>query len=210
VKNKLTEDITATKVAKGSIYMTVGSIVSSLISIVGFAFMARIITTQEMGVVAGISLLTGFAQAFTDFGLNSAIPRHVAEMKGKGEDIKEMVVSAVAFRIPVSITFASITFVLANSVSLALFKTTGFGYVIALLSLDLVLLCINPLMTNVLLANGKLLSISVFNVANTAVSWLSILALLLAGKGLGGVRNRRHCGRRTHVDCAGDFGSQSR
>jgi len=122
----------------------------------------------------------------TDFGFNSAIPRHVAEMKGKGEDIKDMVVSAVAFRIPVSITLASIIFVLANSVSSTLFKTTGFGYVIALLSLDLVLLCINPLMTNVLLANGKLLSISVFNVANTAVSWLSILALLLAGKGLFG------------------------
>jgi O-antigen/teichoic acid export membrane protein len=107
-------------------------------------------------------------------------------MKGKGEDTRDMVVSAVAFKIPVSITLASIIFVLANSVSLALFKTTGFGYVVALLSLDLALLCINPLTTNVLLANGKLLSISVFNVANTALSWLSILALLLAGKRLSG------------------------
>jgi len=164
--------------------MTVGSIVSSLISIVGFAFMARIITTQEMGVVAGIALLTGFAQMASDFGLNSSIPRHVAEMKGKGEDIRDVVVSAVVFRIPVSITLASIIFVFANGVSSVFFKTPGYGYVIALLSLDLALLCLNPLMSNVLLGNGNLLSISVFNVANTAVSWLSIVALLLAGKGL--------------------------
>jgi PST family polysaccharide transporter len=180
----LTEDITATKVAKGSIYLTVGSIVSSLIAIVGFAFMARIITAEEMGVVAGIGLLTSFAQAATDFGLNSSIPRHVSESKGKGEGIRDLIVSAVAFRIPVSITLASILFVFASSVSSVFFRTTGFGYVIALLSLDLAILCLNPLLNNVLLGNGNLLSISVFNVANTAVSWLSILAFLLAGKGL--------------------------
>ena len=182
----MTGDITATKVARGSIYMTVGTIVSSLISIVGFALMTRIITKPEMGVVAGIALLTGLAQAVTDFGLTSSTARHVAEMKGKGEDTRDVVVSAIAFRIPVSITLSSIIFVFANSVSSALFRTTSFGYVIALLSLDLALLCVNPLMTNVLLGNGNLLSISVFNVANTAVSWLSILALLVAGKGLFG------------------------
>jgi O-antigen/teichoic acid export membrane protein len=180
----LTEDITATKVARGSIYLTVGSVVSSLISIVGFAFMARIITTEEMGVVAGIALLTSFAQLASDFGLNSSIPRHVSESKGKKEGIRDLVVSAVAFRIPVSITLASVIFVFANSVSSTLFRTPGFGYVIALLSLDLALLCLNPLMSNVLLGNGNLLSISVFNVANTGVSWFSIVALLLAGKGL--------------------------
>jgi PST family polysaccharide transporter len=180
----LTEDITATKVAKGSIYYTLGSIASSLISIVGFALMARIITTEEMGVVAGIALLTSFAQMASDFGLNSSVARHVSELKGKGEGIRDLVVSAVAFRIPLSITLASLIFVFADSLSSVFFKTASFGYVIALLSLDLAILCMNPLMTNVLLGNGKLLSISIFNVANTAVSWFSILALLLAGKGL--------------------------
>jgi PST family polysaccharide transporter len=182
----LTEDITATKVAKGSIYLTLGSIFSNLIAIVGFAFMARMITTEEMGVVAGITLLTTFAQVTSDFGLNSSIPRHVSESKGKGEDIRDVVVSAIAFRIPVSITVASILFVFATSVSSVFFRTTGFGYVITLLSLDVAILCLTPLMNNVLLGNGKLLSISVYNVANTAVSWLSIAALLLAGKGLYG------------------------
>jgi O-antigen/teichoic acid export membrane protein len=84
----------------------------------------------------------------------------------------------------VSITLASIIFVFASSVSSAFFRTAGFGYVIAVLSLDLALLCLNPLMSNVLLGNGDLTSLSVFNVANTAVSWLSIIALLYARKGL--------------------------
>ena len=172
--------------AKGSIYLTLGSICSNLIAIVGFAFMARMITTEEMGVVAGIMLLATFAQVISDFGLNSSIPRHVSELKGKGEDTRDLVVSAIAFRIPVSITMASILFVFATSASSALFRTAGFGYVITLLSLDVALLCLTPLMNNVLLGNGKLLSISLYNVANTAVSWLSIAALLLAGKGLQG------------------------
>lgn len=172
--------------AKGSIYLTLGSIVSSLIAIVGFAFMARIITTEEMGVVAGISLLTSFASVASDFGLNSSIPRHVSESKGKGEGIRDLVVSAIAFRIPVSITVASILFVSATSISSVFFRTTGFGYVLTLLSLDLTMLCVNPLMNNVLLGNGNLLTISIYNVANTAISWLSIVALLLAGRGLYG------------------------
>jgi O-antigen/teichoic acid export membrane protein len=63
--------LTVAKVALGSIYLAVQNILSMLIGVLGYAFLARIITQEEMGMVAGLTLLTTLVQLLSDFGLNS-------------------------------------------------------------------------------------------------------------------------------------------
>ena len=63
-------ELTAAKVATGSIYLTVQNILSTAIGVVGYAFMARMITREEMGVVAALSLLATLIGLLSSFGLN--------------------------------------------------------------------------------------------------------------------------------------------
>ena len=74
-------ELTAAQVAKGSIYLTLQNILSTLIAVFGFAFMARMITQEEMGVIAGLTLLTSLAALISDFSLNSSMLKHVSEPK---------------------------------------------------------------------------------------------------------------------------------
>jgi O-antigen/teichoic acid export membrane protein len=62
-------ELTAARVAKGSIYLTLQNIFVTLIAVSGFAFMARMITQEEMWVIAGLTLLTSLATLISDFGL---------------------------------------------------------------------------------------------------------------------------------------------
>lgn len=84
-------ELTAARVAKGSIYLTLQNILSTLIAVSGFPFMARLITQEEMGVIAGLTLLTPLAALISDFGLNTSILKHVSELRGKGENISNIV-----------------------------------------------------------------------------------------------------------------------
>jgi PST family polysaccharide transporter len=181
------EDLTAARIAKGSVYLTLQNVMSTLIAVAGFAFMARIITQEEMGVIAGVTLLTSLVTLASDFGLNSSIAKYVSELRGKGQDISSVVVSSIAFRIPVCIFLASSVFIFASNISVALFKTTLYASAISLLSIDAILLSLTPLLNNVLLGTGKLKSIAVYNTASILLRWLSIAALLLANTGTYGI-----------------------
>jgi len=154
-------ELTAARIAKGSVYLTLQSILSTLIAVSGFAFMARMITPEEMGVIAGLTLLTSLAALISDFGLNTSIPKHVSELRGKGENISNIVVSATSFRTLVCLITASTLFVIAPNLSEILFKTNVYAYMIRLLSIDAALLSINPLFNSVLLGAGKLRAIAV-------------------------------------------------
>jgi PST family polysaccharide transporter len=182
-----TVELTAARIAKGSIYLTLKSILSTLIAVSGFAFMARIITQEEMGVIAGVTLLTSLVVLVSDFGLSSSIAKHVSELKGKGQDISSVVVSSIAFRIPICIVLASSLFIFASEISTILFKSTIYVSAIGLLSIDAILLSLIQLLDNVLLGAGRLKSIAVFSIASILIRWLSIIVLLLVNGGTSGI-----------------------
>jgi O-antigen/teichoic acid export membrane protein len=110
-------ELTAAQVAKGSIYLTLQNILSTLIAVFGFAFMARMITQEEMGVIAGLTLLTSLAALISDFGLNSSMLKHVSELRGKGENTSNIVVSATSFGTLTCLIIASALFAAAPNLS---------------------------------------------------------------------------------------------
>jgi O-antigen/teichoic acid export membrane protein len=44
------------------------------------------ITQEQMGVIAGLTLITSLVQLLSDFGLNASIAKFVSELKGRRED----------------------------------------------------------------------------------------------------------------------------
>ena len=180
-------DLTAARVAKGSIYLTFQNVFSTLIGVSGFALMARMVTTDEMGVIAGLTLLSSLAPLISDFGLNSSILKHVSELKGRSESISDVISSAAIFRTALSVLIASVVFVMSSSISEILFKTTGYSYTIKLLSIDAVLLSISPLLNNTLLGIGRLKERALYGLVSVVTRWAFIVAFLMTKNGLDGI-----------------------
>jgi O-antigen/teichoic acid export membrane protein len=47
--------------------------------------MARMITQEQMGVIASLTLIISLVQLLSDFGLNASIAKFVSELKGRRE-----------------------------------------------------------------------------------------------------------------------------
>src|SRR3990172_700040 len=115
-------EFTAVSVAKGSIYLSLQNIFSTVIAVLGFAFMARMVTADEMGVIAGLTLFTSLFPLLSEFGLNLSILKRVSELSGKGENISSIVVSALSFRTIICLSVASTALIIAPNLSDIIFK----------------------------------------------------------------------------------------
>jgi len=179
--------LTATKVAVGSVYLIFQNILLTAIGALGLALMARMISQEEMGVVAGLTFLASLLQLASDFGLNTSLAKFVAELKGRSKDISAHVFSALTFRIPLCIMLALILFLFSSSISLLLFKTDSYTDTIKLLALDSILLSISPLLKNILWGFGKLKDIAICRTLYAMIRWASTLSFLLGKYGLNGI-----------------------
>jgi stage V sporulation protein B len=182
-----TADVDAAQVAKGSIYLTLQNIISPLIGVFGFAFLARAVTTNEMGVIAGLLLLLSLVPLLSEFGLNTSILKHVSELFGKGESISGIVISASTFRLIVGAVAALAVYLAGSVISETLFKTTAYSFIIGILAIDILLMSITPLQTGILLGAGKMRAIFAYGTASIAVRWVAIVIFLIIGLGIQGV-----------------------
>jgi O-antigen/teichoic acid export membrane protein len=180
-------ELTAANVAVGSIYLTLQNILSTLIGVLGYAYLSRAVTQEEMGAIAGVTLLYSLVQTVVDLGINSSIAKFVSEDIGKGIDPSKHVVSALTLRLPLTLAAASSIAIFSQNISEVLFKTAAYSNILTLIAIDAVLLSISPLLNNVLLGCGKLKSIAVYGISSTAARWLFITLFLLNGYGLNGV-----------------------
>jgi len=180
-------NLTVAKVALGSIYLAVQNILSMLIGVLGYAFLARIITQEEMGMVAGLTLLTTLVQLLSDFGLNSAIAKFVSELKGRRIDISAHVFSALFFRILVGSLITLVLLALSPTFSSILLGNISYQIVIMLIIADSFLLSVSSLLNYVLLGLGKMKNIAIYGVSSSIVRWTCIIVLLLNGYELAGL-----------------------
>ena len=177
----------AAKVAVGSMYLTLRNILSTAIGALGYALLARMISREEMGVIAGLTFLVSLIQLASDFGLNSSLAKFVSELKGRNEDISAHILSALTFRIPLCIILASILLLFPSNISRLLFKTDTYADTIRLLALDSILLSISPLLNNILWGFGELKVIAIYGTLSTVIRWTSILSFLFGKCGLNSV-----------------------
>jgi len=145
------------------------------------------ITQEEMGIIAALTLLISFVQIISDLGLNASLPKFVSELKGKGKDFSAHVLSSLRFRLLLSLLIATTVFFFSKSISTVLFETDIHSDLVRLSAISSFLTSVIPIFNSVLWGSGKLKSVAIYGVSSTVVRWLSITAFLLSGHGVYGV-----------------------
>jgi O-antigen/teichoic acid export membrane protein len=176
----------ASKVAAGSIHLTLQNILSTVIGVLGLAFLARTITQEEMGTLSAIILLSSFIQLASSFGLPQSLAKFVSELGGRGEDISTHFISTLIFEIPVALLLCLVLFLFPREVSLTLFGTASNYELIKLAAVGSLFFALAPPFNRLLLGSGHLKRIAVCGISSTAARWLSIVFLIQYGYGFYG------------------------
>jgi len=174
-------------VAFGYVYLTAQNIISTFIGVLGYSFLTRSVSQVDVGALAGLTLLATFLQILSDLGLSSSLAKFVSELKGRGEGAASYLISAITFRGVIASTLSLLLLITSEWFSTLLFKTTTYSPAIRLLSLDLLLISLTPILNSFLLGAGRLKAIAFCGVASTSARWASITILLLKGLGVQGV-----------------------
>lgn len=115
-------DAEAVRVARGSAYISLQRLVTTLMGAVAFAFVARILTPTEMGVVVGLMLIMGVFQILSDLGFGSGLAKYVAEYRGKNEDYTLITFAGIWAKVSLSGLFALACALFAPQLSSLLLK----------------------------------------------------------------------------------------
>lgn len=145
------------------------------------------ISQEEMGIVAALTLLTSLIQILSDFGLNASLAKFVSESIGKRDDISIHAISSLCFRVLSSLVATSIVLIFTKNISLLLFDTEIYSDLITLTAVNSLFLSLTSLLVSVLWGSGELGKIALYGVSGIAVRWLFAMVLLYSGYGVAGV-----------------------
>ncbi len=179
-----TTELSIASVAVGSLYLTLQNIFSTLIGVLGYAYMARVITQEEMGVIAGVTMLCSLIQTGIDLGICSSIAKFISEDIGRGLDYSKHIVSALILRLALILTATSQVAIFSTYVSEALFKTPAYSKILTFASVDVALLSTSSLLNSILWGSGRLKEMAIYGIFSTSVRWISITLFLFSGYGL--------------------------
>jgi len=175
------------KVALGSIHLTLQNILSTIIGLLGFAFLARMITQEEMGIIAALTFLTSLVQIVSDFGLHASLAKFVSESMGKREDFSIHVLSSLGFRLLASLLATCIVLIFPKTISIALFDTEIHSDLVRLSAVNALILSLSSILVSVSWGSGKLGSLALYGVFSTMVRWLLVVFFLHSDYGIDGV-----------------------
>lgn len=174
------------RVALGSIHLTLQNVLSTLIAVFGLAYIARTISQEEMGALTAIALATSAIQLASDFGLASSLAKFVSELRGREEDISAYFISAILFKAPASLLLCSALLLLFGSVPLVQSSAMPSSELINLIAVDAFMLALITPFNSVLLGSGHLKRMALCGISSTAARWLAIMFLVWEGYGFCG------------------------
>ncbi len=169
----------AAQVAKGVSYLWIGTLAITMIQIVAFAFIARLISTSQMGMIAILTLVLGLVQLIAPLALPSAVARFVAEevAQGRRENAAAVFYQSTRVTTILSTIPAVVCFLFAANISAALSIRP---IVFQLLAVDVFLTGgLFQTLANALVGVQKLRDYSLVTIAYTAVRQTLIVGLLV-------------------------------
>jgi O-antigen/teichoic acid export membrane protein len=172
------EGTSAVQVARGASYLWMQTLGTTLVQVVAFAFIARLISTSQMGLLAVLSLMLGLAQLVAPLALPNAITRFVAEeiALGRRRDAAGVLYQSTTISLALSAILASVYFLLAPQISSAL---SAEPIVLQLLAVDVFFSAgLIQTLSNGLIGAQRLREYSLTTLAYTVVRQILIVALL--------------------------------
>jgi len=109
----------AVRVASGVSYLWIQTLTTTLVQVLAFALIARLISTSQMGVLAILSMVLGLAQLIAPVALPSAIARFVAEelAQGRRQSAAAVLYQSNKISVTLSAILAAACFLLASPVA---------------------------------------------------------------------------------------------
>jgi O-antigen/teichoic acid export membrane protein len=176
---RMDQRTSAVQVAAGTSYLWIQTLTTTLIYVVAFAFMARLISTTQMGLLAILSLILGLAQLIGPLALPAAVARFVAEELGQGRRQSAAAIFYQSMKISmiVSAAMSIACFLLTPQLSAAL---SAEPIIFQLLAIDIFVVAgLHQTIINALIGAQRFRQYSVATVAFTVIRQALIISLLL-------------------------------
>lgn len=177
----------AVHAARGSAYLSIQSLITTLMGAVGFAFIARILTQAEMGIAVGLLLILGVFQISADLGFGSGLAKHVAEYRGRGDDYTLITFVGIATKVSLSSLFAVVCLLLPGPLSFFLFKDFSYAFLFQWVAIDVFFVCVSSTVNKLLLGLNRFSDMAILSLTGSVVRQSSIVSLLIMGHGLRGL-----------------------
>jgi len=179
----------AVRMARGASFLVFDTSISALIGIIAFAFVTRLITKTEMGIMAVLLMVTSTCQLACTLGLPNAATKFISESLGKDDLDSAAGVTNQVLRINLlmSFTISLLCFVLAEYLSEFLFGSIQYTNIIQLLSVNIFFASLLPGLTGVLLGLKRLREIGLFGVISFLIQQTFVVTFLFLGVGLIGI-----------------------
>jgi O-antigen/teichoic acid export membrane protein len=155
------------------------ALVTPMFQVVAFAFIARLVSATQMGLLTILSLILSLAQLIAPLALPGAIARFVAEelAQGRRENAAAVLYKSATVSIVISATMGAVCFIFASNLSVV-FSTQPI--VFQLLAIDILLTAgFVQILSNGLVGAQRFRDYSSVTVAYVAVRQMLIVAMLL-------------------------------
>jgi len=180
------DTLEASKVATGSIYLTLRNILSTLMGTLGIAFLARAITQEDMGTLTVLTLIASLIQLASNFGLLQALAKYVAELKGREEDFSAYFISTLTFKASSALLISLAVFSFSGDISSTLLRSPSMYELVRLTAIYAFISAFRPVFSSLLLGVGRLKRIAACDIVSAAARWTAIVILISFGYGVYG------------------------
>lgn len=192
-------EIEAIRAARGSVLVSVQSLVTTLIATVAFAFTARILTQVEMGIMVGLTLASGAFQILSDIGFGNGLVKYVAEYKGKNEDYTLISFGGILTKVSLAGLLALFCASFATQLSSFLLKDVSYAFLFQWLSMEIFLVCVFTTLNKLFIGLNMFRRMAILNIMAAATRQSLIIVFLILGHGLRGLITGWILGNLVHV-----------
>jgi O-antigen/teichoic acid export membrane protein len=175
------------KVARGGLFLLLGNSATIPIGILTLAFVARVISLEEMGIVVAFDIIIRFLKTFSDPGISDALTTYCAEGIGGGYNVGPFIRKLLLVG-GVIVSAASLgLFFFGRLVSPLVLGKVLSRDLIAVASGDVFLGCLAPYFDGAMLGLKHFKSMSLIEITGYSAKQLASVTLLLAGFGVTGI-----------------------
>jgi O-antigen/teichoic acid export membrane protein len=176
-------------VARDASYLIANNFATIVISIVAFAFIARLISQEEMGGLAVLMLITAGAQLLSSLGLGSTATKFVSSFEATGEydKMRSAGYECIVINVAATCIIAGSVYFSADVLAPSLLGSLSRAGLIRLLLVEICAVGTRTPLSNILTGLRKFREISVTNVVAFALRQGLVVGFLEFGWGLFGV-----------------------
>ncbi len=174
--------------AKGSVVLSIGLVVSSLILALGVFLIAGFLSASEYGLYSIVMTVPSIFGLFQDLGVNSALVKYIAQYRvdNEIERIKKILTTALIFNGAIGTCLSTTTFLLANFLAITYLGRPEIESAIRIASFAILASSITSAIQSIFIGFEKLEFYALTQIISSILKTLVAPALVIAGFGVNG------------------------